>query len=144
MSPFDDQSRDWQQRAARYRKMSTLLGEDETAVRLRALALEMEEQRKRSGQLRASAEELRACNAVLLAKIDAFLARARAAVSAAKLASRTPPFSAEDVREESRLCREEGMATEDMEIRRPLAWRALALAMLAEQIAREDDRPIVS
>src|SRR5258708_37230648 len=102
LSPLDDKFHDWQRRAARYRQLSTLLGEDETAGRLRILALEMEQRLRTFRRAAAAAQARMLDNAILLAEIDTFLARARGA------SQRLRPLglSADDLWEESRLFRE--------------------------------------
>src|SRR5216684_7372292 len=80
MSRLDEKLRDWHQRAARYRQLSALLGEDETGGRLHTLALEMEHRLHAFGRAAATAEERMLDNAILLAQIDTFLARARGAM----------------------------------------------------------------
>ncbi len=138
MPPLDDRVQDWRQRAARYRRISDLLGEDGADARVRVLAREIEQQLENFRHLRAAAEEHKARNAVLLAEIDTFLARAQGAMFFANHLLRPLRFSADDLREESRICREEAQACEDMTVRRALASRALALAMLGEKVARDN------
>jgi hypothetical protein len=125
-----DKVRDCQQRAARYRRMATLLGDD----RLCALALAMEQRRENFGQ--AEAGERMLDTAILLAEIDTFLARARGAMFFAGHLLRPLRFSADDLGEAARLCREEAEASEAVAMRRTLAARAHDLAMLAEKIGR--------
>jgi len=141
MSPLDDKLRDWQQRATRYRQLSALLGEDETAGRLHTLALEMEQRLHTFGRAAATAEERMLDNAILLAQVDTFLARARGAMFFASHLLRPLGLSADDLREESRLCREEAEDSENAATRRAFASRALALAVIGEKIAVEQPSP---
>ncbi len=112
MSPLDNKLRDWHQRATRYRQLSALLGEDETARRLHTLALEMEHRLHAFGRAAATAEERMLDNAILLAQIDTFLARARGAMFFASQLRRPLGLNTDDLREESRLCREEAQDSE--------------------------------
>ncbi len=137
MSPLDNKLRDWHQRATRYRQLSALLGEDETARRLHTLALEMEHRLHAFGRAAATAEERMLDNAILLARIDTFLARARGAMFFASQLLRPLGLNTDDLREESRLCREEARDSEDAATRRAFASRALALAVIGEKIAVE-------
>lgn len=131
-----DKVRDRQQRAARYRRLATLLGNDEPTDRLCALALEMEQQRENFGP--AEAVERTLDTTILLAEIDTFLARARGAVFFASRLLRPLRFSADDLREAARLCREEAEISEAVAMRRALASRAVDLEMLGDKIAREN------
>ena len=137
MAPLDEKLRDWQQRTARYRQLSMLLGEDETAGRLHTLALEMEQRLNTFRETRTVAQERLLDNAILLAQIDTFLARARGAMFFASQLLRPLRLKPEDLREESRLCREEARESEDIATRRALATRALALAVIGEKIDLE-------
>ena len=80
---------------------------------------------------------LRRDQAILLAQIDTFLARARGAMFFARHQLRPLRFSADDLREAARLCWEEAEASEDLAMRRAFAARALDLAMLGEEIDKE-------
>ncbi len=66
-----------------------------------------------------------------------FLVRAQGAMFFANHLLRPLRFSADNVLEACRLCREEAMASRDLAMRRALASRALSLAVLGEKIARE-------
>src|SRR6266853_159699 len=114
-----------------------LLGEDETAGRLHTLALEMEQRLNTFRENRTVAQERLLDNAILLAQIDTFLARARGAMFFASQLRRPLGFNTDDLREESRLCREEARDSEDAATRRAFASRALALAGIGEKIAVE-------
>ena len=133
MSPFDEKPDDLQERIARFRKFSLLMGEDEATVPLRALALEMERHLLERRELRAQRHELMRLREVLLAEIDVVLAWSRSH------SLRAPSFSSDDLREESRLCREEARAALDLATRRAFATRALDFAMLGEQHAQRKD-----
>ena len=141
MSPLDDQTQRLQERAARYRRMSALLGEDEATGRLRVLAREIDRQVaalrqgqeliRRAQEARAASYQLTRYNAVLHAEIDSVLARIRGNPRQGHR------FRDEDVKEESRLCVEEAEAAADRAMRQSLASQALTLAQLAEQMKRE-------
>jgi len=133
MSPLDEKQDDWQQRIARFRRFAALLGEDEAMAPLRSLAREMERRLMERYALGARYEELKRIGDVLIAEIDVVFAWARSSLV------RAPGFTAEDLREESRLCREEADAALDAATRRAFAKRALDLAMLGEEITREKD-----
>jgi hypothetical protein len=141
MAPLDEKSYDWQQRAARCRRLSNLLGADETAGRLHSLALAMEQRLNTFRQTRAVTQERMLDNAILLAQIDTFLARARGAMFFASQLLRPLRLKPDDLREESRLCREEAEEAEDAAARRAFAARALALAVLGEEIDMERTGP---
>ena len=129
MSPFDA-SDNWQARAARYQRLSTLLGEDKKTAPLHALALEMQEQVERAHELTARSDDLLRYTAVLLAELGAVVA----CINGKRL--RTSRYSAADVREEARLCIEEAQTGVDDAMRRSLLGRAFELAQLGEQIDR--------
>jgi hypothetical protein len=133
MSPLDEKQDDWQQRVARFRRFAALLGEDEATAPLRALAREMERRLLERYALGARYEELKRIGDVLIAEIDVVFAWARSSLV------RAPGFTAADLREESRLCREEASAALDETTRRAFAKRALDLAMLGEEITRDKD-----
>jgi hypothetical protein len=133
MSPFDSKLADWEESVARYRKFSALLGEDEKTAPLRRLASEMERHLLERRDLRAGHAELTRLRHVLLAEIDMVLAWTRSHLL------RPPGLSAENLRQASRLCREEARAAEDMATRRAFAARALDFAMLGEQLTRRSD-----
>jgi hypothetical protein len=125
-------------RAARYRRFSSLLGGGNHDGRLTALADEIEswvEQMERSVdriQTQAVATHL------LVAEIEAHLAPAgerAAALAKFPLASR---HSAEDLREEARLCAEEARAASSPSARRELAAKIAELADAAETIDRAE------
>jgi hypothetical protein len=133
MSAFDETQDDRAERLQRFRKLSALLGEDKRAAPLGALALEMARRLIERSALRAGHEELMRLRQVMLAELDVVIAWTRSHVL------RPPGFSAEDLREESRLCREEAGAALDSAMRRSFASRAFDLAMLAERRARQAD-----
>lgn len=133
MSPFDPTTDGWEQRARRYHRLSVLLREDKPTGPLRGLALEVERHVQRLQEMedvRAARDSLMRYNAVLVAEIDAVLARIRGNPVPA------PHYNAADVREESRLCVEEARAAADDAVRRSLSSRAFELAQRAEQMER--------
>ena len=130
MSPLRDKARDWQQHLARYRRLSTLFAEDETAGRLCTLALEMEHRIGTGAD--AEADDRVLDTAILLAEINTFIARARGGMFFASQLLRPLRFSADDLREAAQLCREEAEASEAIPMRRALSSRALELAILGE------------
>jgi hypothetical protein len=134
MSPFDEKLDDWQERIARFRRFTALLGENEAMAPLRALAQAMEQNLLKRRALSARSDELMALRDVMMAEIDIVLACARN-----RRLQPAPGFSPADLREESRLCREEASAALDVATQRAFARRALDLAMLGEQRTREED-----
>jgi hypothetical protein len=130
----------WRQRAARYRTMSALLGEDESAGRMRALAVELENRLTDLERLATDGEDLAAMTRVLLGEIDAFLGQAQTVAANARSLARPGKSRAADVREEARLCIEEGKAAAQRAVRRAAASRAFALAQLAEEMERDGAR----
>jgi hypothetical protein len=141
MPPFDDQTHGLRHRALRYRELARLSQDGEMGGRLRALAAELERQIERSAELSANAIETRRRTAMLLAQLDAVLGLVRQALFSTSRQLCASRFSAEDLREESRLCREEAVAVADVEARRALAGRALDFAMIGEQLARNGRGP---
>ena len=125
-------------RATRYRELADLAGEDRMAVRLRGLAEELQRQQERYAELHVASQQTRRRTALLLSELDEFLKGVRTELASARRMLRPCSYSAEDLREESRLCREEARAALDLEGRRALAARALDFAMLGEQAARLD------
>jgi hypothetical protein len=73
----------------------------------------------------------------LLAEVDAFLTHAQATLAQARRLVPLSRYRAEDVREESRLCREEAATAEQVAGKRAVASRAFALAQLAERMDRD-------
>jgi hypothetical protein len=135
VSPFDAKVQDWRERASRYGRLSSLLGEDKSTAPLRALTSEMQQQLERLCDLTDTADHLMRYSAVLTAELDFVLARGRAN------RLRAPGSSTEDLREESRLCLEEAKAAVDDALRGDLASRAFALAQFAEAIDRGETSP---
>lgn len=133
---FEDRD-DWQRRVERFRRWSTLLGEDDTMAPLRTLVLQMEQQRDRLQKIDAAREELMRHRSVLLGEIDTLLERARGNLLSARARLLPSRFDPEDIREESRLCREEARSAEELATRRSFASRSLELAMLGEKVARD-------
>ncbi|HEV8028897.1 MAG TPA: hypothetical protein VGP50_15800 [Stellaceae bacterium] len=133
----DEVTRRWQERIVRYRQLSTLFGKHGAANPLAAIVSDLEQLRQDQQLLFAKSTEQMSYTQVLVAEIDTVLARARGAGEVAgRLLSPSLTFSADDAREESLLCCEEALATENLVGRRVLAARAAALALVAEQIDR--------
>lgn len=129
-------ARDVQERATRFRRFSVLFGEDQFTSPLRALAVRLEQQLEQAAfDSGAHASYIR----VLVVEIDTFLARAKAALDFAKYRLRPASCTADDVREASRLCRDEALMA-NAEEKRSLALRALELAQLAEKMERDFGR----
>src|SRR5580658_5398890 len=96
-------------RAARYRRVSSLLGGRPKDSRLTALAREIEEW---ADQIERTMEKVHtqvAATHVLVAEIDACIGRAGQEVAFSKM-RRNGRYSADDLREEARLCAEEARA----------------------------------
>ena len=136
MSPPRDAFEDWQQRCERFRRLSTLLGEDEATAPLHALALGMQQSLDDWREIRATRQQLRRWRSGLLGEMDTVLVRSRGAMFFSKHMLRPFSYSAADLREESRLCREEAQTADDVETRRALAAKALGLAYLGEEVER--------
>jgi hypothetical protein len=127
----------WRQRAARYRTLSALLGKTENDGRLLALAIELESRASDRARMTAERQDLKSRTQVLLAEVDAFLTHAQATLAQARRLVPPSRYRAEDVREESRLCREEAATAEQVAAKRAVASRAFALAQLAERMDRD-------
>lgn len=136
MAPLDAKRRDWEDRIARCRRLADLLRGDTMGARLAALAQEIEEQLRKHGDLLAVAAERRRHRRAMLAEIDGVLARARTELSLSRL-KLDRAYSADDLREEARLCRDEAMASDDVETRRAFAGHAFELAMMGEAVQRK-------
>ncbi len=132
MARFEGPLRDWQQRAERFRQWAALLGKYDNQSRLHALALEMEQNVAKLREMTAAREELMRQRSVLLDEIDTLLARANVGMFYSRHLLRPYRFSAADLREGSRLCREEAMSTEDPAMRRSFTSRAFRLNQLGE------------
>ena len=131
----------FRQSAARYRSLSTLFRESGSNRSLLDASRSIEAQLSDGANLTAIADEVDTQAKVLLAKLDRFLARARSAL-------RTPVlevwYSADDVREEARLCKEEAHAVQDVPIRRSILAGASALIELADVMHRAGPSPRAS
>lgn len=117
-----------------------MLREDRAAEPLRALLGDMEQNGGKRRELAAQRKALLRYHIRLVAEIEKVLARARAEMFSAKHLLRPMSFSAVDLREESRLCRDEAAATADTEMRRKIAALALDFAMLGEAATRVGHR----
>jgi len=131
MAPFDAPG--LQLRCERW---SALLREDGAAEPLHALLGDMEQNSGKLRELAAQRKALLRYHIQLVAEIEKVIGRARAEMFSAKHLLRPMSFSAEDLREESRLCRDEAAATADIEMRRKIAALALDFAMLGEAATR--------
>jgi hypothetical protein len=119
-------------RAVRYRRISTLLGGDEGAGRLRMLADSLE---RRTKELEDEIEAQATGTRVLLAEISSLLARSTDAVWGSRL-------TADDALELSHLCTEEARAATNPSTSRALAARAIDLAQFAEKIRADTALPL--
>ncbi|HEV8026314.1 MAG TPA: hypothetical protein VGP50_02725 [Stellaceae bacterium] len=129
-------------RAARYRRVSSLLGGRPKDSRLTALAREIEEW---ADQIERTMEKVHtqvAATHVLVAEIDACIGRAGQEVAFSKM-RRNGRYSADDLREEARLCAEEARAASDLAEKRKLAATAADLADAAESVERVEATPEV-
>lgn len=135
MPPYGDKARVWWERAARIRRLADLSRDEGTAQTLRALAAELTQKLHAHLEIAAAIADEKRRSEVLAAELDAMLMRARGGMFLARH-SLAPTYSAEDLREEARLCREEARAAGDLAVRRKLAARSTELAMLAEEIAQ--------
>ena len=123
----------------RYRKWAELLRTDRGGARLAALAVEMEEAGQRLRELATAAEQKRRYRDALRREILDLIARAHSELAYARHLSRDHSYSAEDLREESRLCREEARSAEDGAVRRDFAGKAFELAMIGEAVERSKE-----
>ena len=138
MSPFDDRHLDWKRRAERYRQWSRLLDQHDEGLPLRRLALELEQSAETRRALTASHDEMMRQRAVLWEEIDRLVARVRGAWLYSAYYLEPYPFSADDLREEARLCQEEATATDDAETCRCFADCGTELAQFAELAGRHE------
>jgi hypothetical protein len=116
--------------------MAELLGRGDGAPRLRALAAELERQIENRAALRDAAETSRRHRAAMLAEMKDVCDQIRAELSRARRLLQPMRFSGDDLREESRLCREEAAVSGRTEMGRALASRAAELAMFGEHVDR--------
>jgi hypothetical protein len=133
--PSDATIDPWQQRAARYQRLSALFHEDRATAPLSSLAAEMQREIIRPRDLTEVADNVMRYNAVLVAQLD----HALACVRGNRLPAR--PFSGDDLREATRLCIEEAKSAVDLATRRSLSARAFDLAQVAEMICRTETSP---
>jgi hypothetical protein len=137
LSPLDETRRDWQNRIERCRDLAHLMRGETAGTRLVALAREIEQQLQKQSELLAVAKERqRQCSAIL-AEIDGVLDRTRLELSLSQLRP-NQCYSADDLREEAQLCREESLNGHDIETRRAFAGRASQLAMMGEALLRKE------
>lgn len=140
MAPFESVGRNLQTRLQRCQKLADLLRADQAGARFAALAAQIEQQLQDYAALSASLEDGRRHREALRADIDRVIARSRSELFFSEHLLRDHTFSSEDLREESRLCREEARASGDGEERRGFARSAFDLAMLAEAVERSPTR----
>jgi hypothetical protein len=132
----DPGSRRLRSRMERCRRLADLLQYDEAGTRLAALAVEIEQQLQRHGELAVIVNQWERDSAEIIAEIDRMVALSRSALLTTKIALRNYRFTPDDLREESRLCREEAVACKQADAQRGFARRALDLAYVAEAISR--------
>jgi len=143
--PPDDQAadrlaaaREWQERSARRRRMADLVRSHETEGRLAALAYEIEQQMGNFAQIATIADERKRHSALLREACQQVAGLVRSDLFFAKQLLRDNSYSAEALREESRLCREEARAASaGSEQRLAFAEQAAELAQLAAAISRQ-------
>lgn len=138
MAPLDDTSRDWRERMVRVRRLADLLRAGPAGGRLAALAQEIEQGMLRLGDTAAIARDTCRHCAAIRTEIAGLVARSRSELFFAKHFLREHRYSADDLREESQLCREEALASADVEVRQELAGDAFQLAMMGETISRTE------
>lgn len=126
----------WRQQVARYRSFSRLLREDEGSGVMAGLALGLEAQIEKLDALRGEVRLHQLRTQVLLAELDTLRAHLRSLPDNPCLAS--GDFTADDVREESRLCLEEAEAAEEIAAKRLFAAHAFELARMAKEMSRPD------
>jgi hypothetical protein len=119
-------------RAARYRRLSSLLGCGAEDDRLQTLAGEIEEWVEQIEKTMGKVHSEVAASHVLLAEIDACIARGQR--PAFPKPRRGRRYSAEDLREAARLCAEEARRASDPSDRRELSAKIADLAGFAEMI----------
>ena len=120
-------------RAARYRRVSSLLGGRTKDSRLTALAGEIEEWADQIERTMEKVQTKVAATHVLVAEIDACIGRTGQEAAFSKM-RRNGRYSADDLREEARLCAEEARAASDLAEKRTLAAKAADLADVAEKV----------
>jgi uncharacterized coiled-coil DUF342 family protein len=122
-------------RAARYRRLSSLLCRDGSGDRLQALASEIEGWVEQIEKTMEKVHSQVAATHVLVAEIDACIARAGQKLSPSK-PRRGCRYSADDLREAARLCAEEARTASDPSEKRELSAKIADLAEFAETIDR--------
>jgi hypothetical protein len=139
LSAPDEARRDWQSRIERCRGLAHLMRGDTAGARLVALAQEIEQQLQKQSDLVAVAKERqRQCRAIL-AEIDGVLDRTRLELSLSRLRP-NQCYSADELREEAQLCRDEALNGHGVETRRAFAGRASQLAMMGEALLRKEGK----
>jgi len=123
----------------RCERLADLLRRDGAGARFAAIASELEQQMENYKELAVTLANGANHHKALAEELDRIIARSRSSLFFARHLLRDHPFSSDDLREESQLCREEALdATHDEQ--RGFATRALDLAMLAEAVARSSAR----
>jgi hypothetical protein len=120
----------------RYRKLGELLSTDPAGARLAAIAAEIEQELVKHREQALALDLWQSHSREIIAEMNSVVARSRATLASARMSLGDHPFSAEDLREESRLCREEAIASERPEDQKDYATCALRLAFSAEAISR--------
>ena len=95
----------------------------------------MERQLERLRDLTETGHDLRRYSSVLISELDFLLTRWRGG------RLRASGFSAEDIREEARMCLDEAKAAVAETLRKSLASRAFLLAQVAERVNRGETSP---
>ncbi len=125
----------WRQQAARYRSLSRLLLLDpDDSSPLAALARGIEEQIQNLETFVGELHMHQLQQQIVAAELDTALARVRTIVDGGVAIRPNGHFTADDVREEGRLCLEEAEATEDAATKRLMAARADQFGRLAKRM----------
>lgn len=127
---------DLQPRLLRLQKLADLIRTDDAGPQAAVLADQIEQQLQTYRDLYATLEDVRRHRLAVHAEVGRVIARSRAGLFFAKYMLRDHPHSADDLREESRLCQEEARTCDDGREQRGFASHAFDLAQLAEAVER--------
>lgn len=118
---------DFRERAARHRRLASLLEGENVHGPMSAFADELERWVEQMERAADCVQSQLAQKQILLAEIDAQLAAFREAKAQLTTAPAKARFSTEDLREEARICAEEARAASSAAYRRALAARVAYL-----------------
>lgn len=141
MAPFDTRLREWESRITRCRELADRLRGDEGANRLLAIATELDHRMRAIARETLTISQEMRFRAAMLAEINLIVARTRTELLLSRAHRSTFRFTADDLREEARVCREEAEACEDITSRQTFAARAFDLAQMGEAIERQQRKP---